>query len=169
MAQGNGGGEAPKLPHLTPSGQVHMVAVGDKPDTVRTARAEGFVLTRPDVVDLVRSGSAPKGDVLAVARVAGIQAAKRTADLVPLAHPLALTGVSVALELGDDRIRVETEVSTKGPTGVEMEALTAAAGACLTLYDMLKAADRAMTIGPIRLLAKAGGRSGTFERGRESP
>jgi cyclic pyranopterin phosphate synthase len=164
MHDADGEGLVPGLPHLTDAGRVHMVDVGEKPDTVRTARAEGFVETRREVLDLVRAGAAPKGDVLAVARVAGIQAAKRTADLVPLAHPLALTGVAVEIELLEDRVRVEAVASTRGPTGVEMEALAAVVGACLTVYDMLKARDRAMTIGPIRLLDKTGGRSGVFRR-----
>jgi len=152
------------LPHLTESGSVHMVDVGGKPDTQRMARAEGFVVTTPRVVQLAATAAAAKGDVLAVARVAGIQAAKRTPDWIPLAHPVAVSGVKVELTLLADRIRVETWVSTHGPTGVEMEALTAAAAACLTVYDMLKAEDRGMTLGPIRLLTKSGGASGTWER-----
>lgn len=153
------------LPHLTAGGQVHMVDVGAKPDTVRTARAEGFVVTRPEVVALVKDGAALKGDVLAVARVAGILGAKHTADLIPLAHPLSLTAVSVELSLEHDRIRVEATVATRGPTGVEMEALAGTAAACLTVYDMLKARDRGMAIGPIQLLSKTGGRTGTWMRG----
>ncbi len=156
------------LPHLTVGGQVHMIDVGAKPDTVRTARAEGWVVTRPEVVALVREGVAVKGDVLAVARVAGIQGAKHTADLIPLAHPLALTGVSIELTLEHDRIRVEAAVATRGPTGVEMEALAGTAAACLTVYDMLKARDRGMVVGPIQLLSKTGGRSGTWTRGADA-
>lgn len=157
------------LPHLTAAGQVHMVDVGAKPDTVRTASAEGWVQARPDVIALVRDGTAAKGDVLAVARVAGIQGAKRTADLIPLAHPLALTGTTVAITLEADRIRVETTVTTRGPTGVEMEALTGTAAACLTLYDMLKAHDRGMVVGPIQLVSKAGGRTGPWQRDGGGP
>ena len=157
------------LPHLTASGQVHMVDVGAKPDTVRTASAEGWVRARPDVIALVRDGQAAKGDVLAVARIAGIQGAKRTADLIPLAHPLALTGTTVEIALEADRIRVETTVTTRGPTGVEMEALTGTAAACLTLYDMLKAHDRAMVLGPIQLVSKAGGRTGAWRRDGGAP
>ena len=156
--------DAQLLPHLTAAGQVHMVDVGAKPDTVRTAAAEGWVQTRPDVIALVRDGAAAKGDVLAVARVAGIQGAKHTADIIPLAHPLALTGTTVAITLEADRMRVETTVTTRGPTGVEMEALTGTAAACLTLYDMLKAHDRGMVLGPIQLLSKTGGRTGAWRR-----
>ncbi len=153
-----------RLPHLTAAGEVHMVDVGAKPDTVRTASAQGWLAARPDVIALVRDGTAAKGDVLAVARVAGIQGAKHTADLIPLAHPLALTGTTVAITLEPDRIRVDTTVTTRGPTGVEMEALTGTAAACLTLYDMLKAHDRAMVLGPIQLVSKTGGRTGTWRR-----
>ncbi|MDA8200140.1 MAG: cyclic pyranopterin monophosphate synthase MoaC [Thermaerobacter sp.] len=156
--------DAQPLPHLTAAGQVHMVDVGAKPDTVRTATAEGWVHARPDVIARVRDSAAAKGDVLAVARVAGIQGAKRTADLIPLAHPLPVTGTTVDITLEADRIRVETTVTMRGPTGVEMEALTGTAAACLTLYDMLKAHDRAMVLGPIRLLSKTGGRTGAWRR-----
>jgi cyclic pyranopterin phosphate synthase len=152
------------LPHLDEAGAVHMVNVTDKPRTVRRARAEGYLTTRPDVVSAVMQGTAPKGDVLAVTRVAAIMAAKRTSEWIPLAHPVPLSGVSVRIEPGLDTFRVEAEVVTQAATGVEMEALTAVSAALLTLYDMMKKADRAMSIGPVRLLEKTGGQSGTFQR-----
>jgi cyclic pyranopterin phosphate synthase len=155
---------ADELSHLTGDGRVRMVDVGDKPATTRWARAEGFVSVRPEALAALRTGTAPKGDVLAVTRVAAIMAAKRTAELVPLCHPVSLAGVDVAVDVLADAVRVEVQTRSVGPTGVEMEALTAVAAACLTVYDMLKSLDRAMTIGPIRLLEKAGGRSGHFRR-----
>lgn len=155
---------AEELTHLTGDGRVHMVDVGDKPPTARWARAEGAVYARPEALAALRAGTTPKGDVLAVTRVAAIMAAKRTADIVPLCHPVALAGVEVTVDVLADRIRVEVATRAVGPTGVEMEALTAVSAACLTLYDMLKSLDRAMTIGPIRLLEKGGGRSGHFRR-----
>jgi cyclic pyranopterin phosphate synthase len=152
------------LPHLNAAGEVHMVGIEGKPTTLRRAVAEGGLRTRPDVVARVMSGTMPKGDVLAVARVAGIQAAKHTADWVPLAHPIPLTGVSVEIAAEADGFRVRAEVRTEAATGVEMEALTAVAATLLTLYDMMKKADRAMVLGPIRLLEKSGGQSGDFRR-----
>jgi cyclic pyranopterin monophosphate synthase len=134
-----------------------MVEVGEKPTTLRRAVASARLRTRPDVLERLREGSVPKGDVLAVARVAGIMAAKRTHELIPLCHPLPLTGVRVDLELGDDVVTVRAEVTCSGPTGVEMEALTAASVAALTVYDMCKALDRAMVIERVRLEAKSGG------------
>lgn len=139
-----------------------MVDVGAKPVTFRVAKAEGFITVRPDVLRLVQEGTAAKGDVLAVARVAAIMAAKRTADWIPLCHALSLTGVEVEIRVEDAGIRTVAETRTSGQTGVEMEALTAATAACLTIYDMLKASDRSMTIGPVRLLEKSGGRTGRF-------
>ncbi len=141
-----------------------MVDVSEKPATARIARAEGHVVTLPETVRLIRAGDAKKGDVLGTARLAGIMAAKRTHELIPLCHPLLLTRVKVECELDDalPGVRVMAEVGVSGPTGVEMEALTAVSVACLTLYDMVKAADRGMRIEGIRLLAKSGGRSGEF-------
>ena len=152
------------LSHLNARGEAHMVDVSDKAVTSRTATAEGFVTMAPATLDMILDGSAPKGDVLATARIAGIMGAKKTADLVPLCHPLALSKVTVDFTPDRDnaRLRVEATVKVDGKTGVEMEALTAVTVACLTLYDMCKAADRAMSFAGIRLIEKTGGRSGTF-------
>ncbi|MEB3243091.1 MAG: cyclic pyranopterin monophosphate synthase MoaC [Cyanobacteriota bacterium] len=154
----------PALSHLDARGAARMVDVHERPATARTAVAEGFLAMAPTTLALVLEGSAPKGDVLAVARVAAIQAAKRTADLIPLCHPLPLTGVTVAIDPASDGsgLRLLASVRTTAPTGVEMEALTAVQVGLLTLYDMLKAADPAMTIGPVRLLEKHGGRHGSW-------
>ena len=154
-----------ELTHFDASGAAQMVDVGDKPATRREAVARGAVRMAPETLALVREGRAKKGDVLAVARLAGIMAAKRTADLIPLCHPLALTSVNVdlAIEAGAPRVTIEARVATTGQTGVEMEALTAVSVAALTVYDMLKAADRAMVIEDIRLTFKDGGKSGRFE------
>jgi cyclic pyranopterin phosphate synthase len=156
----------PSLSHLNASGEVHMVEVGDRASTERCATAEGCISMQPQVLELVVQGRAPKGDVLAVARVAAIQAAKRTWELIPLCHPIALTGLEVSIEpLGDGSgLRVEASARTVGQTGVEMEALTAVQVGLLTLYDMLKSADPAMTITAVRLLSKAGGRHGRWQR-----
>lgn len=153
-----------RLSHLNERGEAHMVDVSEKAVTSRTAIAEGIVAMRPETLALIREGSAAKGDVLATARIAGIMGAKRTSELIPLCHPLAVTKVSVDFEeiAAPPGLRVEALVKVSGQTGVEMEALTAVSVACLTIYDMLKAADRAMSIGPIRLIEKTGGRSGTF-------
>jgi cyclic pyranopterin phosphate synthase len=155
-----------ELTHLNAAGQVHMVEVGDRPPTRREAKAEGFLVMQAPVLALVLEGRAPKGDVLAVARVAAIQAAKRTWELIPLCHPIALSGVEVTIEPGSDgsTLRLEASARTTGSTGVEMEALTAVQVGLLTLYDMLKSADPAMTIGPVRLLSKSGGRHGDWRR-----
>ena len=151
------------LTHFDAAGNAVMVDVGDKAVTTRTATAKGAVLMAPETLDLVRSGTAKKGDVLAVAQLAGIMAAKRTADLVPLCHPLALSKVTVDLEaVGADRVEIAATVRVTGQTGVEMEALTAVSVAALTVYDMLKAVDRAMQITDIRLTHKDGGKSGTY-------
>ena len=152
------------LTHFDDAGQTHMVDVSDKVDTKRSAVAEGRVVMRPETLALVIAGRAGKGDVLGVARVAGIMAAKRTADLIPLCHPLALSRVALELlpEPETSSLRIEATVATTGPTGVEMEALTAVSAAALTVYDMLKAAEKAMRIEGIRLLAKDGGKSGSF-------
>ncbi|MGV3729281.1 MAG: cyclic pyranopterin monophosphate synthase MoaC [Sphingopyxis sp.] len=151
-----------KPTHLDDSGAAHMVDVGAKPATQRRAVAAGRITMTATALDAIQSGNAPKGDVLSTARIAGIMAAKRTADLIPLCHPLALTSVTVEFEWLADGIAVTAAAATSGPTGVEMEALTAASVALLTLYDMAKALDRAMVIGDIRLLEKSGGRSGDW-------
>ena len=152
------------LTHFDDQGQAHMVDVSAKPVTDRTAVAEGQVVMTPETLVLITSGQAKKGDVLGVARLAGIMAAKKTADLIPLCHPLPIT--KVALDLTADPalpgIRVEATVKTGGQTGVEMEALTAVSVACLTIYDMLKAAEKGMEINGIRLVRKEGGKSGTW-------
>ena len=143
-----------------------MVDVGSKEVTRRRAVAVGRVSMSPSTAAAIGSGTIPKGDVLAVARVAGIQAAKRTSDLVPLCHPLMLTAVSVDLEVDGTGVAITATVETTGPTGVEMEALTAVAVAALTIYDMCKSADKEMEIGAVALVEKSGGRSGTYRRDR---
>lgn len=157
------------LTHFDASGRARMVDVGGKDETIRTAVATGRVEMLPETVRLVREGRAAKGDVLAVAQVAAIMGAKRTPELVPMCHPLMLTGVNVEFELQERAVLISARVSTRGRTGVEMEALTAVAAAGLTIYDMLKAVDRDMVIGEIRLERKEGGRSGAWERAREIP
>jgi cyclic pyranopterin monophosphate synthase len=154
-----------KLTHLDVSGQASMVDVSDKSVTSRTAIAEGCVLMQADTLDLIRHGEAKKGDVLGTARLAGIMASKRTHELIPLCHPLLISKVKVHCTLVDSLpgVRVTAEVKVAGQTGVEMEALTAVSIACLTIYDMVKAADKGMRIGDIRLRRKSGGRSGDFE------
>ena len=153
------------LTHFDAKGDAHMVDVSEKDVTARTAIARGAVEMAPETLRLVIDGTAKKGDVLAVARLAGIMAAKKTADLIPLCHPLALAKVSVELEANEAESRVEIEATVKvtGKTGVEMEALTAVSVAALTIYDMLKAADRGMRLTDIRLAHKSGGRSGVFD------
>ena len=152
-----------KLSHINAKGEAHMVDVSDKAVTSRTAIARAWVLMRAATIKLIKSGSAKKGDVLATARIAGIQAAKKTADLIPLCHPLAIIKVTVDFKLSSKHIEVEALVKVEGKTGVEMEALTACAVACLTLYDMVKAVDRGVTISDLRLVEKTGGKSGTFK------
>ena len=139
-----------------------MVDVSGKPDTERKAVAEGWVRLSPTALEAITAGRTKKGDVLMVAQLAGIQSAGRTADLIPLCHPLPIDAVSVTVEPRDGAIRVEATVKTRWRTGVEMEALTAVSGACLTVYDMLKAVDKSMTISDIRLLEKHGGKSGSY-------
>jgi cyclic pyranopterin phosphate synthase len=151
--------------HLDESGAAHMVDVGAKAATGRRAVASGRIAMAPEALAAIRAGNAPKGDVLSTARIAGIMAAKRTAELIPLCHPLALTSVAVEFDWEADGISVRATAATTGPTGVEMEALTAASVALLTLYDMAKALDRAMVLGDIRLLEKSGGRSGDWRAG----
>ena len=153
------------LTHLDAAGNAHMVDVSDKAETARVATAGCRVTMLPATLKLILSGNAPKGDVLATARIAGIMAAKRTHELIPLCHPLALSKVTVDLKpvRKDSCIEITATCKLKGRTGVEMEALTAASVAALTLYDMVKAVDRAMRITDIRLLHKSGGKSGVFE------
>ena len=150
------------LTHIDGEGAARMVDVGAKPSTIRSATAEGYVRMRPETLAAVRDGDIAKGDVLGTARIAGIMAAKRTGDLVPLCHPIALDAVAVALELQEAGVRIEATARCTGPTGVEMEAITAVSVAAVTIYDMAKAIDRGMTIEGIRLLAKSGGRSGDW-------
>ena len=150
------------LTHLDAAGAAHMVDVGGKPVTAREAVATGRIAMSPDAARAIRDGTARKGDVLAVARVAGIMAAKRTSDLIPLCHPLPLTRVAIALDADDTGVSVTATAATEGRTGVEMEALTAATVALLTIYDMAKAIDKGMTIEGVRLLAKRGGKSGDW-------
>ncbi|MFQ3661109.1 MAG: cyclic pyranopterin monophosphate synthase MoaC [Chloroflexaceae bacterium] len=154
--------DTPRLTHLDERGQAHMVDVGTKADTQREAVARGSITMQPETLQLIVSGAAPKGDVLAAARIAGIMAAKRTPELIPLCHTLLLTHVSVTIEPDPvaSALHIEARVRTRGPTGVEMEALTAVSVAALTIYDMCKAVDRGMRIGDIRLAEKRGGRSG---------
>ncbi len=155
------------LSHLSPSGEANMVDVSGKPVTERVAVAQGQVLMEKATLDLALSGNAKKGDIFAAARIAGIMAAKKTSDLIPLCHPLALSKIAVDLEADAalPGIRVTAEAKVSGQTGVEMEALTAVAVACLTIYDMLKAADRGMRIEGIALVEKHGGKSGSWTRG----
>jgi cyclic pyranopterin monophosphate synthase len=152
------------LTHLDAEGAANMVDVGEKPATARAARAEGCVVMRPETVALIRAGDAKKGDVLGTARLAGIMAAKRTHELIPLCHPLLLTKVRVDCTLDEalPGVRIAAEARVQGQTGVEMEALTAVTVACLTVYDMVKAADRGMRIEGVRLVTKSGGRSGDY-------
>lgn len=164
------------LTHFDESGRAHMVDVGGKPDTAREALAAGTVRMRPETLALIREGRVAKGDVLAVAQVAGIMAAKQTPQIIPMCHTLLLTGVDLAFELagpldpsGQAAVHIRASVRTVGKTGAEMEALTAVSAAALTIYDMCKAVDRAMSIEQVRLLRKSGGKSGVFERPDEPP
>ena len=153
-----------KLTHFDASGQAHMVNVGDKASTHRIATAAGTISMLPETFKMVEAGNHKKGDVLGIARIAGIQASKRTADLIPLCHPLALTHVSLEFQLDQkmNSITCRVKAETTGPTGVEMEALTAVQVALLTIYDMCKAVDRGMVMGDIKLLEKSGGKSGEW-------
>jgi cyclic pyranopterin phosphate synthase len=153
-----------ELTHVDAAGAARMVDVTAKPITDRVATASGRLHTTAEVIDLLRRDGLPKGDALAVARIAGIAGSKRTADLIPLCHPIALHGVTVDLELGDTCVTITATTRTADRTGVEMEALTAVTAAGLTLYDMIKAVDRSAVLGDIRLLAKAGGRTGSWSR-----
>src|SRR4051812_16561835 len=151
-----------KLTHVDGDGAARMVDVSAKPDTVRRATASGRIAMSREAAAAIRAGSVKKGDVLAVARVAGIMAAKRTAELIPLCHPLPIAGVTLDLGVEEDGVTATAEVVTSHATGVEMEAMTAVSVALLTVYDMAKAIDRGMVIGAVRLLAKSGGRSGEW-------
>jgi cyclic pyranopterin monophosphate synthase len=153
-----------KLTHVDARGAARMVDVSAKAVTAREAVAAGRVTTTPEVIDLLRGDSLPKGDALAVARIAGITGAKRTPDLVPLCHPVALSAVTVDLQLGESAVDIIATTRTADRTGVEMEALTAVVAAGLALYDMIKAVDRSAVLGEVRLLAKSGGRSGEWRR-----
>jgi cyclic pyranopterin phosphate synthase len=153
-----------ELTHLDERGAARMVDVSGKDVTVRTAHAQGRFVTTAEVIGLLRADGLPKGDALAVARIAGLAGAKRTPDLVPLCHPVALHAVSVDLEVGDDCVVIDATTRTADRTGVEMEALTAVVAAGLALYDMVKAVDRAAQLTDVRLLSKAGGRSGEWQR-----
>jgi cyclic pyranopterin phosphate synthase len=154
-----------KLTHFDESGQAHMVNVGDKASTHRIAIATGKISMRTETFKMVEAGTHKKGDVLGIARIAGIQASKKTADLIPLCHPLALTHVSLEFQTNpnDNSITCQVKAETTGPTGVEMEALTAVQVALLTIYDMCKAVDRGMVIGDVKLLEKSGGKSGEWK------
>ena len=155
-----------KLTHIDVAGEAHMVDVGSKAETIRIAVAEGAIRMRPETLDLIVSGNAKKGDVIGTARIAGIMAAKKTSDLIPLCHPLLISKVSIDItpDAALPGLRVEATVKIEGKTGVEMEALTAVSVACLTLYDMAKAADKGMEIIEIRLTSKSGGKSGDYIR-----
>ncbi len=154
------------LTHFNESGEAHMVDIGEKSSTARRAVVNGHISMNPATLTLIMQGNHKKGDVLGISRIAGIMATKRTADLIPLCHPLALTHVSVDFEIDEPNNRIECTVATetKGQTGVEMEALTGAQVALLTIYDMCKAVDRGMVIGNIRLLEKSGGKSGHWKK-----
>lgn len=158
-----------QLTHLDQKGEAHMVDVGDKAETARAAVAEGCIVMQAATLAIVRDGEAKKGDVLGTARLAGIMAAKRAHELIPLCHPLLLTKIAVDLEIDDalPGVRVRAEVRLSGKTGVEMEALTAVSVACLTVYDMVKAVDRAMHIEGVRLVHKSGGKSGSYDLGEQ--
>jgi cyclic pyranopterin phosphate synthase len=154
-----------RLTHLDASGRARMVDVSDKPSTARVAVAEGYLRMKPETLALALSGEGKKGAVGPVAELAGVMGAKQTSSLIPLCHPLSLSKVEVTVSEAENGLRVEATAKTAGPTGVEMEALTAVGVACLTLYDMLKAADRGMVIEGLRLLSKSGGASGDWTAG----
>ncbi|KEQ27960.1 MULTISPECIES: cyclic pyranopterin monophosphate synthase MoaC [Paenibacillus] len=155
--------ERQPLTHLNEQGRARMVDISDKQETVRTATARTTVTMLPATLELIRQGGIGKGDVLAVAQVAAVMAAKKTSDWIPMCHPIALTGVDVRFsDNGEGQLYIEATVRTKGQTGVEMEALTAVSAAALTVYDMCKAAEKTMQIGPTLLLSKTGGKSGDF-------
>lgn len=153
------------LTHVNDRGQAHMIEVGSKDITSRQARARGRVICAPETVDVLKAGELRKGDALAVARIAGIAAAKRTSDLIPLCHPIAITGVDVDVEVCEDAVEITATVSTADRTGIEMEALTSVSVAALNIIDMVKGIDRGAHIGEVVLEYKSGGRSGTWQRG----
>ncbi|MBQ1897560.1 MAG: cyclic pyranopterin monophosphate synthase MoaC [Ruminococcus sp.] len=153
-----------ELSHINEQGRAKMVDVTDKAETFREAIAEGTVIVEPDTMELIKSGGIKKGDVLSVAQVAGIMAAKKTSDMIPMCHPLMLSGVDISFELTDAEIHIKATVRCKGSTGVEMEALSAVSTAALTIYDMCKAVQRDITITDIRLMYKSGGKSGVYQR-----
>jgi cyclic pyranopterin phosphate synthase len=155
-------GDGKRLTHLDADGAAHMVDVGGKPATARRAVASGRITMSAQALEAIRAGNAPKGDVLGTARIAGIMAAKRTGDLIPLCHPLGLEAVSVDFAYEADAIRATATASLTGRTGVEMEAMTAVSVALLTIYDMAKAIDKGMVISEVRLIAKTGGKSGDW-------
>ncbi len=155
---------ADRLTHIDGEGRARMVDVSAKDETARSATARGFVRMSAAALDLARAGDAPKGDVRACAEIAGVMAAKRTAELIPMCHPLMLSKIDVSVAFEDAGAVVTATVKTAGKTGVEMEALTAVSAACLTIYDMLKAADKSMTIGGIELAEKTGGKSGDYRK-----
>jgi cyclic pyranopterin phosphate synthase len=152
------------LSHFNRQGEAHMVDVGEKQTTHRIAIAEGLIRMQPETLAMINAGTHSKGDVLGIARIAGIMAAKKTAELVPLCHPLALTRIEITLEPGDNAVNCQSRVETRGQTGVEMEALNATQIALLTIYDMCKAVDKGMVIDQVRLLEKHGGKSGSWTR-----
>lgn len=151
------------LTHVRADGSAHMVDVTEKNETTRTAVAEGYVITGTDVIDNIFDADLPKGDALPVARIAGIMAAKKTPDIIPLCHPLPLGKITIDFERLTDRVRIEALVKTRGVTGVEMEALSAVSGAALTVYDMIKAVDKQAAITGLRVLEKTGGKSGDWK------
>ena len=153
-----------ELTHINQQGRAKMVDVSDKQETLRTAEAEGVIRMSPETAQRIRSGGVAKGDVLAVAQVAGIMAAKRTGEWIPLCHPLRLTGVDLSFTVEEAAVRIRAEARCKGETGVEMEALTAVSAAALTIYDMCKALQKDMEIGEIHLCRKTGGKSGDYEK-----
>jgi cyclic pyranopterin phosphate synthase len=152
------------LTHLNQSGHAHMVDVSEKPETARTASAKARITMRPETLALITTGTAPKGDVLAAARIAGIMGAKQTSALIPLCHPLPISAAEIVFTTTETGVEITATIRTTGRTGVEMEALTAASVAALTLYDMLKAVDRGMTITDLRVVEKSGGKSGDFSQ-----
>ena len=156
--------ESDSLTHVTPDGSAHMVDVSDKSVTKRIASAQAVLHTRADVIALLAAGQLPKGEALAVARVAGIMAAKQTSTLIPLCHPLPISGVTIDFTVGETTVRITATVKTTGVTGVEMEALPAASVAALTVYDMIKAVDRGARVTDIEVLSKSGGASGDWSR-----
>ncbi|WP_211749124.1 cyclic pyranopterin monophosphate synthase MoaC [Paenibacillus sp. Marseille-Q4541] len=163
-AKSQNGQAVPELTHFNEQGRAKMVDISDKPITVRTAVAESMITMEEATLQAIKAGTVGKGDVLAVAQVAGIQAAKRTSDWIPMCHPLPLTGVNISFaDNGERELYIEVSVKTEGKTGVEMEALTAASAAALTIYDMCKSLQKDMVIGPTQLTSKTGGKNGDYK------